>query len=199
MSPLDPLFQSLEEHGWAVSDSLIPVDWQQTLLQMGQQLWHEGRFHPAHIGRQANTLLHPDIRGDSICWIDAHSPPGHHPFFDWLAQFRQALNARYYLGLRRHECHFARYEPGRGYARHIDQHRGTVYRKISVVLYLNPQWRQEDGGELCVYENDDGNAHRVSPTPGRLAVFRSDSIPHEVLPARQTRWSLTGWLRTDDE
>jgi len=34
--------------------------------------------------------------------------------------------------------------------------------------------------------------------PARLVIFRSDLIPHEVLPCRQARWSLTGWLRSDE-
>src|SRR3546814_5029992 len=33
--------------------------------------------------------------------------------------------------------------------------------------------------------------------PGRLVVFRSDLIPHEVMPCSQPRWSLTGWFRSD--
>jgi SM-20-related protein len=28
-------------------------------------------------------------------------------------------------------------------------------------------------------------------------LFRSDSILHEVRPCQKTRWSLTGWFRSD--
>jgi SM-20-related protein len=29
----------------------------------------------------------------------------------------------------------------------------------------------------------------------RLALFLADAFIHEVLPATQPRWSLTGWFR----
>ncbi|HAJ18613.1 MAG TPA: hypothetical protein DCL95_00870 [Rhodospirillaceae bacterium] len=41
------------------------------------------------------------------------------------------------------------------------------------------------------------HATRLIPAPGRLVVFRSDLVWHEVLPGRKPRWSLTGWLRDD--
>lgn len=200
MNPHDALFHSLEEQGWAVSDTLVPQAWQQTLLDQSRRLWQDGHFHQAHIGRSASDSLNPDIRGDAICWVNPETPPSHHPFFDWVAQLRRQLNSRYYLGLRSQEFHFARYEIGGRYKKHLDQHHSCGHRKISVVLYLNAAWSAPDGGELCLYQPDDDmrETQRVLPQPARLVVFRSDQIPHEVMPCTQTRWSLSGWLRTDE-
>lgn len=200
MSTLEVLFHSLEEQGWAVSDTLVPRAWQQAMLAQSQQLWQDGHFHQAHIGRSASDSLNPNIRGDAICWIDPEAQQGGQPFFAWMAQLRLLLNERYYLGLRSQEFHFARYEAGCGYRKHLDQHRNSGHRKISVVLYLNPQWDAADGGELCLYlpDNDMQETQRILPQPARLVVFRSDQIPHEVLPCAQTRWSLSGWLRSDE-
>lgn len=200
MSPHDALFQSLEEQGWAVSDTLVPRTWQEALLGQSQQLWQDKQFHQAHIGRSASDSLNLDVRGDAICWVNTESPQASHPFFDWVTQLRQQLNNRYYLGLRSQEFHFARYETGRGYKKHIDQHRNTGHRKISLVLYLNAEWGKPDGGELCLYrpDNDMHETQRILPQPARLVIFRSDMIPHEVLPCAQTRWSLSGWLRSDE-
>ncbi len=196
------LFEQLEEQGWAVSDDLIPAHLQQSLYRQSQQLWQAGHFHEAHIGRNENNATRTDIRGDSICWLDPLDPLKAHPAFAaWSAELREQLNRRYYLGLRSEEFHFARYPEGSGYKKHLDQHRTSQRRKISLVLYLNPQWALSDGGELCIYapEDDARELRRVLPQPARLVVFRSDLIPHEVLPSLQTRWSLTGWFRTDSE
>ncbi|CAM5216856.1 hypothetical protein CDEF62S_03206 [Castellaniella defragrans] len=80
----------------------------------------------------------PEVRGDWIHWIEPESPQGEHPFFSWMTQFREALNAQFSMGLRSQEFHFARYAEGKGYQKHIDQHRGTDHRKVSIVLYLTP-------------------------------------------------------------
>ncbi|TAL75632.1 MAG: 2OG-Fe(II) oxygenase [Burkholderiaceae bacterium] len=200
MSRYDEIYQSLEKQGWAISDSVIPMSWQITLLMQGWQLWEDGHFHMAGIGRGANDARRPDIRGDTIYWIQPKSPEARHPFFAWMAEFREDLSKRYHLGLRSQEFHFARYGAGQGYKKHIDQHRDSDHRKISIVLYLNVQWNPINGGELCLYEpeNPDLETRRVTPMGARLVVFRSGLIPHAVLPCRQTRWSLTGWLRSDE-
>src|SRR5690606_35047010 len=136
------------------------------------------------------------IRGDSICWIKERVPrSATADFLQWADLLRHHLNQHFFLGLRRQECHFARYAPGAGYAPHIDQHRNTGFRKLSLVLYLNPDWQAGHGGELCIYDPADPNTEiqRIAPRMGRLALFRSDTVLHAVLPCRTTRWSLTGW------
>jgi SM-20-related protein len=200
MNDHEEIFRSLETQGWAISDSVIPLSWHITLLMQGWQLWETGHFYMEGIGRSASDARRPDIRGDTICWIYPNSPQANHPFFRWMAQFRQELNERYHLGLRSQEFHFARYGKGKGYIKHIDQHRDSDHRKISIVLYLNLQWNPMHGGELCLYEPDDPNVEirRIPPMGARLAVFHSGLIPHAVLPCQQTRWSVAGWLRSDE-
>jgi len=215
----DVLFQSFEEHGWAISDRAILPSLTQALYHHAHQLWQQGFFKPASIGRKAGVVHDPDIRGDSICWLDEKSPaPAPAEFLSFANELRQELNRHFFLSLRDQEFHFARYEPGKGYARHVDQHRGSGARKVSLVLYLNEEWKADEGGELCLYAPEDETAQsqrsspevgeaqaaaddmvltKVLPLAGRLAIFRSDLIPHEVLPATRVRWSLTGWFRDD--
>ncbi|MDF3835224.1 2OG-Fe(II) oxygenase [Cupriavidus basilensis] len=200
MSALETLFAALEEQGWAVSDELVDPALVARLYRDSRAAWEGGLFHQARIGRGQEAARDPDIRGDSILWLDDAPVAGATQDFQaWAAGFRQALNARYYLGLKREEFHFSHYPVGTAYKKHLDQHRATEHRKISLVLYLNPEWEQHDGGELVLYPPD-GQAsalRQVLPQCARLAVFRSDLIPHEVLPCRRTRWALTGWFRTD--
>jgi SM-20-related protein len=201
MESLENLFHSLEEKGWGCADGALPADLRENLFLECQKSWQEGLFSEAQIGRGENKSRHADIRGDSILWLDADSTAsGIQNFLTYATNLRQILNARYFLGLKSQEFHFARYPAGTAYQKHLDEHRGQNQRKISLVLYLNPQWSTHDGGELCLYAADSKGADstRVLPKGGRLVLFRSDLIPHEVLTALQTRWSLTGWFRTGE-
>lgn len=199
MNDYDEIIQALNQRGWIVTDTAVPRACWTALLAKARELWKTGRFQSGEIGRSANGKQ-PEIRGDAICWVQPGSKLAQTEFFLWMAQFRQVLNTRFNLGVRNQEFHFARYPEGKGYKKHIDQHRGRNFRKISIVLYLNPEWNPADGGELCLYEpyHPEVEMQRFAPLGGRLAVFVSGMIPHEVLPCRATRWSVAGWLRTDE-
>lgn len=197
----DSLLHDLEHQGWTVSDDIIPAELAHHLLAEGQQRWEAGQFHEARVGDAQAPQRDTRIRGDAIQWLADHDPaPACAQFLHWSTELQTALNRHFFLGLKRLECHFARYGSGAGYATHVDQHQGTSHRKISMVLYLNPDWQAGDGGELCIYDPDAPATEiaRVAPAMGRIALFRSDTIPHAVLPCTRTRWSLTGWFRNDD-
>ena len=200
MSAWNSQFELLEQQGWAVTDHALPEGMPLKLFHECQNFWQEGRYTEAKIGRGTEKSKHTEVRGDSICWLNSeHTTSICNEFLNWTVQLRQELNTRYYLGLKREEFHFARYPMGAGYQKHLDQHRGQTERKISLVLYLSPTWSPDDGGELCLYapESPSLEIGRILPQLGRLVLFRSDLIPHEVLPCLQIRWSLTGWFRTD--
>ncbi|WP_322996029.1 2OG-Fe(II) oxygenase [Castellaniella sp.] len=199
MSDYTEIIRLLNQQGWAVSDTVVSEQWQADLLAQAQQWWDAGQFSGGEIGRSDTDARQPAIRGDSICWVQPDAKIVEHPFFTWMTRFRQVLNQDYGMGLRSQEFHFARYDQGAGYKKHIDQHRGTDHRKVSIVLYLNPGWDARNGGELCLYDPyaPDVEIQRFSPLAGRLAIFVSGVLPHQVLPAHAPRWSLTGWLRTD--
>lgn len=194
------LIQLLNQQGWAVSDTVLPPAWHAELGDQARALWAAGAFTPGEIGRSETGARQPEIRGDAICWLRPGMAGYDHPFLGWMAAFRTALNDHFSMGLRSHEFHFARYGVGKGYQKHIDQHRGTDHRKVSVVFYLNPGWDPANGGELSLYQPRDPDAEmaRIAPLGGRLIVFVSGVMPHAVRPCKAVRWSLTGWLRTDD-
>lgn len=200
MQSRESLFETLEEKGWAFSDDIVPKELAAELLLECQKSWQDGLFRDAHIGRGQSKNVDAEIRGDAILWLNSEqNNSASSRFLQWAAELRRELNQRYFLGLNSEEFHFARYPAGKGYQKHIDQHRGTLARKISLVLYLNSSWGNADGGELCIYdsEQDSLELQRILPKGGRLVLFRSDLVPHAVLPCFQTRWSLTGWFRTD--
>ena len=68
------------------------------------------------------------------------------------------------------------------------------------MLYLNDDWGQNDGGELQLYDRQlpEQACARVLPEGGRMVMFMSEEIPHEVLIAGRTRYSLACWFRRDE-
>jgi len=95
------------------------------------------------------------------------------------------------------------------YVRHVDNPNRNG-RRVTAILYLNPEWSEADGGQLCVYPpqsmsapgvpkhapaSADPAVEVVAPLLGRLLVFFSDMrVPHEVLPAvGKHRFALTTW------
>jgi SM-20-related protein len=189
----------LAEHGWVVSDDLIEPDLCKRLYAHCLHAWQHGFFHPAAVGRGSNQAVHTAIRGDAISWIEPDDPSvAVAEFLLWAEALRQSLNQSLFAGVQTTEFHFARYPPGQGYKKHMDQHRDQRLRRISLALYLNEHWTEEDGGQLCLYAPDDPQHEtaRVLPKQGRVVLFRSDVILHEVLPCHRPRYSLTGWFRT---
>lgn len=158
-----------------------------------------GAFRAAGIGRGDNFRLRPDIRGDRVLWVDERALPGAGRLFgELLEPLRRAINAATYLGLYEFEGHYAVYPPASFYRRHVDQFAGAAARRVSLVLYLNADWQEADGGLLRLYPGDGSRPVDVLPEAGTLALFMSHTLPHEVLPTVRTRYSFTGWFRTRD-
>ncbi len=201
----DALFRDLAEQGFSCRDGVLPPDLIHDLYEEGLRAWQAGDFSEARVGPPQQQRRIPSIRGDSIRWLDdrrgeaGQEQTAQSRFLDWSETLRQALNQHFFLGLQRSEFHFAHYAPGAGYGRHMDQHRGQPHRRITLILYLTPERSPEDGGELCLFHPEDPDREwlRVEPERGRLVLFRSELLPHSVLPARRPRWSLTGWFRND--
>lgn len=162
-------------------------------------LWQAGNFKPAGTGRGNRFELDDSVRSDWIHWLDPINASNTQLlYFKQMEQLRLELNRSLYLGLFDLESHLAVYNPGDHYHRHLDQFQDSNLRILSCILYLNENWQNDDGGQLLLYD------HWQSPTPcqeflptgGNLLCFLSARYPHEVLPAKRPRFSLTGWYRT---
>ncbi|MDP9009438.1 MAG: 2OG-Fe(II) oxygenase [Pseudomonadota bacterium] len=180
--------------GISIRDRFIAADQIHALLQCARARQTRGDFAPARIGGEAHAQRREEIRGDFTCWLREPLYPAERLLLEQLEQLRLELNREAYLGLFELELHYARYPPGAGYARHVDQPMGTTLRKVSLVLYLNVDWERPDGGVLRIHETDD-RALDVEPVGGRLVCFLTPGREHEVLPARRERLSISGWFR----
>ena len=180
----------------AMIDNFLPEEYFQALGKKAEQSFKEGLFKKARVGQANNTAHHQTIRNDKILWLDQI------PVCDALSayhakiqQISNMLNESFFLGLSDYEAHFAIYQPGDFYKKHVDQFHQTKERQISCVYYLNTDWNNSAGGELKIYHQDNTLLNTLMPTPNRLICFKSD-LPHEVKPTLKERYSITGWLKT---
>jgi SM-20-related protein len=196
----DHIAGSLREKGYAVCpDALPPVLGAALREQLG--VLGEASFSPAGVGREERFTLNHFVRSDDICWIGGDSPASRE-WLDWTGRLRRHLNRELLLGLFSFESHFSHYRPGDFYRKHYDAFRGEANRVLSLVVYLNPGWQREDGGELLMHLEGQGGGGldatlRVLPVMGSLVVFLSEDFPHEVLPARRDRYAIAGWYRVN--
>lgn len=199
---LTGLSNALEQTGIAVTDALFSAETLEALEAHNAHL-DSTDFQLAGIGRESDHEINRRVRADRTCWLEP-GPPALFNYFATIEHLRQHFNRQFFLGLREFECHFARYPAGAYYRTHLDAFRGTPSRKISLIVYLNRDWRAENGGELIIYPEDtpiDSEGAlpapllTVMPTWGTTVMFLSEDFPHEVRPTQKTRLSLTGWFR----
>ncbi len=150
-------------------------------------------FKEAGIGVDAEKQINSKIRGDFTYWLDRKRDSNLQNFWELLDEIIQMFNRYCYLSLSGYEFHLAHYPSGGHYDKHLDQFENRNNRMISVVIYLNEGWQPGDGGELEIFEKD-GSSFLVQPLAMRCVMFKSSEVPHAVLQANKSRFSLTGWL-----
>ena len=153
-------------------------------------------FKKAAIGNQFNEKIIKSIRGDFISWIDEYNPnESESLFFRKVDDFTQYMNRTCFLGIHEKEFHYALYPKGTFYKKHLDTFQNDSTRKLSIVCYLNQEdWKEEFGGELVIYKENEAIA--ILPMKGRVVIFESQVLEHEVKPVKKERLSITGWLKT---
>lgn len=162
--------------------------------------FEEDNFKKAAIGNKLNETIVKSIRGDFIHWInEREANEAESIFFTKINSLVEYLNKTCFLGILQKEFHYALYPEGTFYKRHLDTFQNDDRRKLSLVCYLNDEdWKPENGGELVIYKDINGVevAKNIYPLPGRVVIFESQLLEHEVRPVKTTRLSITGWLKT---
>lgn len=198
---LDELALGLSEHGWMSLDarSRLGDDLLAALKHEVEILDRTDALQKAGIGRGNDLVRDRSVRRDKIAWLQGITAP-QAALFEFFETIRQGLNQRLFLGLKRFETHYATYHSGDFYKQHLDSFKGRASRVVSLVLYLNEDWQAADGGALQVFNRDSEHevCGTVLPEAGRMALFMSEEVPHEVLPANRTRYSLACWFRQDE-
>jgi SM-20-related protein len=184
----------LSSSGVSIRDHFISDAEVHALRECALARESRGEFMAARIGGPGAQQRRAGIRGDFTCWLREPLLPMEQELLHRMEELRLQLNREAFLGLFELELHYAKYPPGAAYARHVDQPLGNSQRRVSVVLYLNPQWRHTDGGVLRIHDTTNGLID-VEPLAGRLVCFLTPGREHEVLAAQCDRLSVSGWFR----
>lgn len=200
----NPLYEAIIEdiisQKYGVVEDFFTADEVSILRQSLLDKHEEDTFKKAAIGNHVNEIIVKSIRGDVILWIDElKSNYAESLFFDKINSLVSYLNKTCFLGILHKEFHYALYPTGTFYKRHIDAFQNDDRRKLSFVCYLNDDgWLPENGGELVLYLDKNGieTEKVIYPFPGRVVIFESQIIEHEVKPVNTERLSITGWLKT---
>jgi hypothetical protein len=90
-------------------------------------------------------------------------------------------------------------------APHTDFHiypRLNLYRRLNAIVYLNPGWNPEHGGNLALYDGDT-KVESITPVWGRCVIFATDDnsihgFPDPIVEGRVRR-SVATYYYTSQE
>ncbi|EMH3444187.1 2OG-Fe(II) oxygenase [Vibrio harveyi] len=187
---MNKLIDALSTHGYYIWDAFISQEEVAELRDCIPDDWKKAR-----IGRNDDVTRIETIRSDKIQWLKRDMGAPVASFLDKMEEIRLEANRHFFLGLFEYEAHFAKYEKGDFYQKHLDCFKGNENRRLTTVFYMNESWSEEDAGELVVYDLNDNKIATIPPRSGRLFVFLSEQFPHEVLPTNAERFSIAGWFR----
>ena len=159
------------------------------------EIQRSGGFVRASTGQGKDKEIR-DLRRDEVYWIDnADTNPVQNRLLNKLDLLKTELNRTLFLGITHFEGHYSAYPSGGFYRRHLDCFHKDDARIVTLVLYLNRNWKSADGGNLRIYDKD--SYTDVDPHGGTLVCFLSRESEHEVLENHEPRSSFTGWFKAN--
>ena len=190
----DTLIDSYVADKVGITENFLSVGLSAHLKDNLRKLFADNQLQHAGTGNDTQVTYDKAVRSDMIYWLDRkHNDIHENDFFDLMDSFVKYLNESCYTGITGYEFHYALYDIGSFYKKHLDQFRNNGSRQYSMIMYLNADWQIADGGELCIHQN--GTHQNISPIDGNSVFFRSSELEHEVLLTHKPRMSITGWLK----
>jgi SM-20-related protein len=175
--------EALGTAGWFVREGFAPAPGAAVVVAAQREELDAARLARDH-------APHPSVRGDRSRFVELDDGPLA-PLVAGFEALRLELNADAWLGLTRFDLQLAHYPAGgAGYHRHRDALRRPHDRRVTAISYLNPIWSAPDGGELLLHVDPPVT---LAPLLGRLVVFLSERVEHEVLPTWFHRFAATAW------
>jgi SM-20-related protein len=195
---LIPVFESIItsyiNDGVGQSFDFMPQDLAEKLRKNLDQHHINVELKLAGIGQNQDFQQDSSYRKDKIHWLEPDTMDiSERAFFQLMDSWVEFLNRTCFTGISSYEFHYALYEEGSYYRRHLDQFAHNDSRVFSMILYLNEDWKDGDGGELVIYKENESIT--ISPSNQKMVFFDSSVLEHEVLATHVPRKSLTGWLK----
>ncbi len=197
------LAAQLESPGWALADLGAPFAIWPAVCDEGARLWPS--MSPGILERRDGDDLKttPGFapsgkpRGDRYIPSSRARSAGEWPALALIDRALAVVGTRLNEALGRtlvvrSDPFFACF-PGGGaeYGAHFDGAYDTC--KLTTILYANPDWQAESRGELQIYDGGARCWRAVTPSAGRLLLFRADEVLHRVVPCYAPRYALTAW------
>lgn len=210
--------RGLMEKGYAFQDDWIDEDTCRDVYRDMELLDFDGKL--VEVQQQKMT----GHRTDRIHWLtyeslDREKQPGLVALMKKMISIPFELNKKCSLYLQASgNFQLAVYSPKTLYRKHVDGGYEDLNngRKVTAIFYPNHRWSESDAGQIRLYkrqlnpfqiehlqkqgqelpgkEAKDEVAEEIVPMGGRLLLFRSRDMPHEVLPPRAKRYAITLWL-----
>jgi len=170
---------------------------------------------------ETSLAKYPDFQEDGIQWRQPAPRNARSDVATWLAAGERpatddvfatcvvpAFNAvlqdlRSLMSLQGESEQQLAWYPGDGarYAPHTDAQADAEtesdHRKVTGIFYCNTNWQPEHGGALRLWLPDShgGETVDVEPVAGKLLLFLSGCIRHEVRSCYRSRCAVTYWFR----
>ena len=191
----EEIISSFSEKRVGISNDFLTTELASNLKNRLLSLYANEALELAKVGNDHLLSHNKEIRNDKIFWLKKQDNNKYeHVFFDLIDAFVSYLNRTCFAGVKSYEFHYAMYEKGAFYKKHIDQFKSDESREFSMIIYLNEGWTVGDGGELKVFHQT--SIQVISPKNKKCVFFKSNELPHEVLPTNVSRMSITGWLKS---
>lgn len=180
--------------GVGQSFDFMPQDLAENLRKNLDQHHINVELKMAGIGQNQDFQQDSSHRKDKIHWLEPKTTNiSEQAFFKLIDSWIEFLNQTCFTGISSYEFHYALYEEGSYYRRHLDQFKNNNSRVFSMIIYLNENWKDGDGGELIIY--NENQKITISPNNKKMVFFDSSVLEHEVLATHVPRKSITGWLK----
>ncbi|KAI8919753.1 hypothetical protein BC831DRAFT_526578 [Entophlyctis helioformis] len=192
--------RQLFDRGLAVMDGFVSADEVGAFQVAAEGLVQAGRLTMASMVRPDDDPFRArTVRGDEICWIHPGEAGALEPLVNRMLALQTLLAQAIHL---QGSCEFqlAHYAANaKGYESHRDAFPTSDpddpdQRRVTAICYLNPDWNHEtQGGALRIHRRD--LEQDISPIAGRVVIFMSGVVDHEVLSSSRPRYALTCWMR----
>lgn len=210
--------RNLMERGWGVMDGFVDETVVSDIHRELELLDFDGKF--VEVQQQKMT----GYRTDRIHWLsydglDREKQQGLGALMKKMMSLPFELNKKCSLYLQVSGTFQLAVYPGSSgfYRKHVDGGYDDINngRKITAVFYANKTWSSSDEGQCRLYkrrpnpfqaakmrsqgteppaEGADEVDEEVEPVGGRLLLFRSRDVPHEVLRAARKRYAISLWV-----
>jgi len=218
----ESILRELDTKNYVVIPNYLPPNLVSALREDIAHLRSCNQFKIAKIGQDSTNALDEGIRVAETCFLGQGKLPDvpngqRETLYGVIEGLRQTLSGNTALDngsspntvapaldANLSELLYAYYPNGGFYRRHLDAipQSVSILRSYSLLLYLNSEWGEGDGGNLRIHldsggdEKPDGeedNFVDVVPEGGTLVLFRSDIVAHEVLDTVKERMAVVGW------